>query len=306
MFRQKEFGISLVELIVAMAVLGGLGLVVTQLGQTGGNVKRSAQANLDKVELTNQLRSVFNSQEMCDMQVAGAEFQSALAGAKIDARADSVEQGTNLTVYHAAKDASGALSRGEARFDSGQSFGALRIADIKLKLANVSQGDYFGSDGEENFVIANVEAKLKEKNSGKDYVARVSIPIEVKRAGRDLIVQRCARAKSETEQVSRFRGEIVQGYRDFSGDREQCNLHLKLVFPNGEDCYKKKWIAIGDAGNDREINWNTCYSRVNNKLNNEQKKSPPFNCKWLKDTFILGVKRQSKRIFSGIYISVPL
>lgn len=125
-------GFSLVSVMVAAGLLGGLSLAVMELMKNMGNVQTFSQSSMDYLDLSREITFILSSPNDCAASFQGVTFRG------------STIQGTPVDIELWNSDQDGNRSR--MRFTGNSSDPKSKFGKMKIKSISFSMPDYTGGD----------------------------------------------------------------------------------------------------------------------------------------------------------------
>jgi type II secretory pathway pseudopilin PulG len=179
MLRTNQKGFSLVSVMVAVGLLGGVSLAVMQLSQNANQVNNMSQIKTDEIELNQSLRMVLNDPAHCQAGILGETFEKKLVdndGIIITSGSDfqDDDEGLDIELWY-GKD--GGTIKTHKKFNGFDNpsispdpekskFGKLKIMSIKLVMNNGmgSCADNYcdGLDSDTGQVVVIYEKKINK------------------------------------------------------------------------------------------------------------------------------------------------
>jgi hypothetical protein len=149
MLHTNQKGFSLISVMVAVGLLGGVSLAVMQLSQNANQVNNMAQIKTDEIELTQSLRMVLNNPTHCQAGILGETFEKKLVdndGIVITPGSDFQEddEGLDIELWYGKDGGTVKTHKKFNGFDNPSispdpeksKFGKLKIISMKLVMNN--------------------------------------------------------------------------------------------------------------------------------------------------------------------------
>jgi prepilin-type N-terminal cleavage/methylation domain-containing protein len=184
-------GMSLIEVMMVVALLGGLSLVAAQLMKNQNQMMTQTEAKSEELELYNQIRTILSRKEACEYS-----FQ----GQGLDTSVSTIKNATN-----------------QDAFAVGNIYGQrnLEITRIDLNNDNVPSGGGYGE------AILEIETKRLKKKEGQKIITK-EIMLQVQTDSSDNVVE-CFSESSNT--VKTAKDEMCQSLGGtFDQDNNLCDL----------------------------------------------------------------------------------
>ncbi len=151
-------GFSLISVMVAAGLLGGLSLGVMQLIKNMSNTQTFSQSSTDYIDLSQEVSLLVSSPEDCTASFKGVSFKgSNIQGTPVDVELWSADQDGN---------------RSRLRFSGNSDFGKLQIDAIRLSMPDYTGGDFPQGSGQSfNALLEIVGKKQITSNQDRDIKA---------------------------------------------------------------------------------------------------------------------------------------
>lgn len=184
-------GMSLVEVMMVVALLGGLSLVAAQLMKNQNQMMTHTEAKSEELELYNQIRTVLSRKEACEYSFQGQALDSSIS---------TIKNATDQEV-----------------FEVGQIYGRrnLEILGMDLKNETVPAGGGYGE------AFLEIKTKRLKKKEGQKVIKK-EIMLQVQTDSSDNIIE-CFSESSNT--VKTAKDEMCQSLGGtFDQDNNLCDL----------------------------------------------------------------------------------
>jgi len=133
----KNKGFSLVEIMIAIGILGGVSLAIMQIAKTSSQLQSNSQAGFDELELFTSIRMILNNTKYCRVSLAGNDpINTPIQFKKTDID-DIVSEGLDVELW--LSDVSGStrsLKKYSATDITISKQGKIQIKKIKLVMDN--------------------------------------------------------------------------------------------------------------------------------------------------------------------------
>lgn len=196
-------GFSLVSVLIATALAGGLALVVMQLSDNMSSIESRSMATLDAKELLTEFRLILDDERHCRLSLAGENpAASPVKFKKNEIDETDSEDGLPVEIWIGNIDGT---SRAKKKFsesdDLYKKYGKIKIESIRLYMNNSPGSSYPpgpGSDlGTLRLKYSFFQNKV-EKGYLKDFLVRVSFTT----SGAESTIQSCSRTDSGSSTVA--------------------------------------------------------------------------------------------------------
>lgn len=201
---QNSNGFSMVQVLIASAMVAGLALTMAKLSETNKSMQRGIVASMDEQSLRKQIEAIMNHRASCTATVRCSEIPP---GDSVTIPSIRTHYGSNPT----------------DRFSANDNIGAVTLDNILLTRTN-------------DQVILEVDVS-KSGNGFGGKNKRIRVPLEVAFATDEAgaqtnIVHSCTTSNQNTSTVS---GQWLCGDEDAPGYGEEEYQMLKLSLQNGYD-----------------------------------------------------------------------
>ncbi len=273
--RIRSKGFSLVEVLVAVGMLGGLSLMFMRFSSNVAQTQRWMENGQEKLNLRSYIQMILREPKFCRVSLAG-EGALGTPDTPVLFKKEEIDEiaseGLDISLYYA--DPSG-IKRGLKRFngmnnpgDEDKSFaGGLRIKSLKLVMNNPPLVNYIESPSHTDFGV--VRAEIVEKLSkDSDRTSYMDFPLKIwmKTDGfGETTVLGCSDSESsglDFSEYQRFTILVPQnGFgTELAVDFAYCGLSMVSsggVFGQGEDYCKvsnvgRNWTLTGHRGADAQ------------------------------------------------------
>lgn len=199
-FNQK--GISIVGVLIASGILGGLALVFSQLMKNVSQGQVLIQGSADELSLENEIKMIISSERFCRVSLAGngpsGSPDSPITFQKSQHDSPADEDGIPMTLYYS--DSTGeqrTLKRFDPNSSSGEhtTYGKLRLNSIEVYTDNNPGTEYSDADGPIQIDMATMIVKYERQlGNGNSRSQEMKIPFFIKMAvsGSDATIHSCA------------------------------------------------------------------------------------------------------------------
>lgn len=134
----NEKGMTLVNVLVAAGIIGGLGLVIMQISQNANSIQKKMDSDLEVAQLVNEIKLLLDDENSCTVSLQGLTFKKS----KADDPSDLLE-GIPLELYLPSSDG---LLRGRKKISAIDPQLSKRkniqINSLKLYMDGDQTGDY--------------------------------------------------------------------------------------------------------------------------------------------------------------------
>lgn len=144
----REKGFSLVEIMVALGLVGGIALVVMNLGKQGSDIQRTSMVSQDEAEMLSHVRLLLANEKNCTSSLTlGPNPASPVPAVfkKRDADEPEKNEGIETAIYQRAHDGSVKRVLGAGTGSAGR-YGKIKIFSVKLLFNNGTGFNYSQDD----------------------------------------------------------------------------------------------------------------------------------------------------------------
>lgn len=180
---KSEKGLSLIQVIITVGILGGLSLASMQLISNMRQGQSVMQSKSDEIELRNSIRMILNNERFCRISIAGEGTLGTPTNPVTFFKQDIDEDTEGLDIALYASDQAGTtrtLKKLNGRDNPGTEdksyFGKLRIASAKLIMNNGTGFNYNTSPVHNDIGIIKIVA---EKNISNTQVRTVNMNFNI-------------------------------------------------------------------------------------------------------------------------------
>ncbi len=155
--KLKNDGFSLIEILVAIALLSAVSLGVMKLSENMNNVSSRGVGSQDKLELYSQIRMNLDRSEVCKLSFGGITFKKS--------QVDQINsgEGVNVEVWRITPDGTARVGKHFSGTDPAfNKFGKLEIESMKLTFPNMvtnPSGNYDNNSSVYDYGVLAVELK---------------------------------------------------------------------------------------------------------------------------------------------------
>ena len=171
---KKSQGFSLVGVMMAAGMVGGLSLALMHIMKQLHEGKRDSQSLQDQFQLHKEISLLLADENHCRVSLAGDDPAGSPVTFK---KADIDEPSEGLNVELFTSNRAGDARSGSAKFYPNRKFGKWKIESLKLQLDS-STGSH--TPDQENKDLGNVVVKAKRKINERTKTKTLKFPVQVK------------------------------------------------------------------------------------------------------------------------------
>lgn len=172
-------GFSLVQVLVAAGIMGGLALGVMQITQNLNQVMTNATSTQDQITLFSEIDQILKNESSCRVSLGGEDFEPSSYSVKKSEIDGSTSQGHSVELYYSSTDG---RVRAQKRFSSSdesvKKYGSVTVESIQLFLDNGTGFNYPSSERHVDQGTIRVEV-LRRIAPGQTRLISRSFPVQL-------------------------------------------------------------------------------------------------------------------------------
>ncbi|MEX0797964.1 MAG: type II secretion system protein [Bacteriovoracaceae bacterium] len=170
MASNNQNGVSLVGVMVAMGLVGGLAVTVMQVMSNMNQGLTRTTASEDELNLRTEIRMVLEDRKHCAASLSGYSIK------KENIEQPVWETGEPVELWYGDKDS----NRTQKRFEGTDTYGKLRVGSLELFMNNGTFGNYPNSGGSSHSDVGELFVKLtKPVSNTKRRDVTIRFPLRV-------------------------------------------------------------------------------------------------------------------------------
>ncbi|MBC7540363.1 MAG: prepilin-type N-terminal cleavage/methylation domain-containing protein [Bacteriovorax sp.] len=191
----KNKGFTLVELMVVLALLGGVALLVTKLGKDSMNIQNETIVANEYNDLVRETHFLISNIKSCKVSLAGTRFQTSTSSQPIK----------NLELW--SVDSKG-LARLKKRFAKDEKFGNLQIENVSLQIDPIIPSQNVNDIQNTAAVLKISLVKTKFKSTLPDIEQSININFSTNRSEDKSTIIDCDSSYDSKERATVWCGTI--------------------------------------------------------------------------------------------------
>lgn len=176
---QSAHGFSLVQVLVAAGIMGGLALGVMQITQNLNQVMTNATSTQDQITLFSEIDQILKNESSCRVSLAGENFEPSSYSVKKSQIDGTASYGQNVELFFSSTDGK---TRAQKRFSPTEEglkkYGSVTVENIQLFLDNGTGFDYPASDRHVDQGTIRVDI-LRRIGPGQTRLISRSFPVQL-------------------------------------------------------------------------------------------------------------------------------
>lgn len=253
--KRNSGGFSLIEVLVAIAILGGASLLIMQLGKNSSNLEAEMNQKAEDRELKAEIDFILDNPKSCTASFKGTTFK----GSTIKSNPVDVE------LWISSHDESTKKKKFSATDKSYANIGRINLTDIELSLPNYTTGTDFppGTANTEALLQVSGHSKVMGKNRNfKPITKNLRITFNTDATGNSTI-DSCS-AKSSTGELEKLGQYKTSCIWDSSSGTTTCTPPLCLGgdVDQAVGCEKTYDLWGGSSGYQGGNCYRTCLTQL--------------------------------------------